>query len=431
MYLLKHPSGIYYTRIIFPTSLRSLGYPNEKRVSLQTKSRTLAVVRNLEMTSHIKRLFIELSQEQSFDFDVCSQAIDTIIDTIRSGYDVSDDDRTIGLPAPQQFQKKATSSSVDSLKPHNEYYDFRSWLDVFIQTKRNENVTALTLHQLQSRISHFLDYLDSNEIDCPDSGDMLSYIDFLRIQGRSPKTNKDYFAAIKQFFSWITAKNYLDKSPAQYVKPTFKKTKHASEERYRWSTLELNRLLHSSEFLRHSDDFKWITLLQLFMGMRTQEPCQLYLSNIHLSESIPFISIADNQPFQHLKNSQAVRDIPIHPHLLNVGFAAFVRSRSTLTDKPLFNYTPQGKDYDWSKLYRTQFGKLQIKLGMQPKLRPTAYGLRHTFIDELKQLDVPEHLVAEIVGHANPNMTFGRYGKKARLSKMLKTLKMLNLEDVL
>ncbi|CAH8185674.1 hypothetical protein VAE142_380001 [Vibrio aestuarianus] len=45
--------------------------------------------------------------------------------------------------------------------------------------------------------------------------------------------------------------------------------------------------------------------------------------------------------------------------------------------------------------------------------------------------DVPEHLVADIVGHSNPNMTFGRYGKKAQLSKMLETLKKLTLEEVL
>ncbi len=41
-------------------------------------------------------------------------------------------------------------------------------------------------------------------------------------------------------------------------------------------------------------------------------------------------------------------------------------------------------------------------------------------MDELKQLDEPEHRVAEIVGHVNPHMTFGRYGKKAQLDKQFK-----------
>lgn len=48
---------------------------------------------------------------------------------------------------------------------------------------------------------------------------------------------------------------------------------------------------------------------------------------------------------------------------------------------------------------------------MKPNDRPTAYGFRHTFIDCLKQTGVEEYQVAEVVGHANPNMTYGRYGK--------------------
>ncbi|EGQ8539266.1 tyrosine-type recombinase/integrase [Vibrio parahaemolyticus] len=433
MYLLKHPSGVFYTRIIFPSSLRSLGYPNERRVSLQTKNRPLAIVRNLEMTSHLKRLFIDLAQDESFDIALCSTAIESIIETLRSGYETPDDDRSNGLPISQITQPvfNTPQHAVGFHSAKNEYYDFRGWLREFIQTKTHENVTALTAHQLTTRISHFLNYLDSNLIDCPDSGSMLAYIDFLRTEGRSAKTNKDYFAATKQFLTWIHAKNYLEKNPAQSLKPSFKKTKHVSEERHRWSVAELKRFFHSPEFLGQTDDFKWITYLQLFMGMRTQEPCQLYISNVHLEDAIPFISISDRYQLQHLKNQQAVRPVPIHPYLLECGFAEFVESRSSNTDKPLFNYTPQGKDHDWSKLYRTQFGRLQTKLGMKPKARPTAYSLRHTFIDELKMKDVPEHLVADIVGHSNPNMTFGRYGKKAQLSKMLETLNKLTLEEVL
>jgi len=31
------------------------------------------------------------------------------------------------------------------------------------------------------------------------------------------------------------------------------------------------------------------------------------------------------------------------------------------------------------------------------------------FIDEMKKLDVSEHIVAQLVGHSNPNITYGRY----------------------
>lgn len=62
---------------------------------------------------------------------------------------------------------------------------------------------------------------------------------------------------------------------------------------------------------------------------------------------------------------------------------------------------------------------MQTRLGMRARARPTAYSLRHTFIDELKEKYIPEHSVAEVVGHTNPNMTYGRYAEKHRVDKLL------------
>ena len=55
---------------------------------------------------------------------------------------------------------------------------------------------------------------------------------------------------------------------------------------------------------------------------------------------------------------------------------------------------------------------------MPAKARPTAYGFRHTFIDELKQKGIEESLVAQIVGHTHHSLTFGRYGKKYPIEKL-------------
>lgn len=42
--------------------------------------------------------------------------------------------------------------------------------------------------------------------------------------------------------------------------------------------------------------------------------------------------------------------------------------------------------------------------------------MRHTFVDELQQADVSEHIVAELVGHSKKGITFGRYGKRVSVS---------------
>ena len=53
-YLLKNRNGNYYTRIPFPQSLRLLGCPLEIRVSLLTKDRSEATLRNLVAAHGIK-----------------------------------------------------------------------------------------------------------------------------------------------------------------------------------------------------------------------------------------------------------------------------------------------------------------------------------------------------------------------------------------
>ncbi|WP_033930095.1 site-specific integrase [Vibrio cholerae] len=432
MYLFKHPSSVYYTRVNFPSSLQKKGYPTEKRISLLTKERKLAIIRNLEMTAHLKGLFIDLLKDPDMDFYTCSTSIDTVVETLRSNYREEDQNRYYAsLPAvqddiqlPRHIDLQDERTYLQTVSPS---YHFRRWLAQFIQSKSTEGVVALTTHQLQQRVSHFLDYLDREELSEPSTGDMLSYIDHLRSEGRSAKTNKDYFASTKQFLSWCTIKEFILVNPAQSLKPSFKNTKHASDQRERWSIPELHKFFLSEGFKEQSEDFQWISYLQLFGGFRTQEPCQLYTNDVICDDAIPYISVADYYPYQHLKNQHAVRYVPIHPYLIERGFLDFVRSRKTATNQPLFHYTPQGKDNDWSKLYRTQFGKLQTRLGMKVKQRPTAYSLRHTFIDELKQLDEPEHRVAEIVGHVNPHMTFGRYGKKAQLDKQFKIVSKMQI----
>ncbi|NMU30534.1 integrase, partial [Vibrio parahaemolyticus] len=90
-------------------------------------------------------------------------------------------------------------------------------------------------------------------------------------EGRSTKTNKDYFSASKQFFKWLKSKKYIPNNPAQDLNPQFKSKKHVSEQRERWTTDELTLLIKSPAFTQQSLDFQWITKLQLFHGLRTGE----------------------------------------------------------------------------------------------------------------------------------------------------------------
>ncbi len=52
-------------------------------------------------------------------------------------------------------------------------------------------------------------------------------------------------------------------------------------------------------------------------------------------------------------------------------------------------------------------------------------------LDRLKNADVQEHVIAEVVGHENDNITTGRYGKKSDVTKLAEAVERLDYSTAL
>ncbi|ELB2150097.1 tyrosine-type recombinase/integrase [Vibrio parahaemolyticus] len=409
MYLLKLPSSVYYHRSPVPTTLRERGFPNEVRLSLLTKDRQIALERNMHLSLVVKQSFETALSDDALSYNDIKETLYQKLSELRDDY-VAD---TAHVLRP----------NVTGTKPQLNNFDAKHALSKFLQAKKSDSVTALTLHQLEQRTMHCLDFLESSSKPYNEEA-LEEYLEHLKSEGRSAKTNKDYFASIKQFFTWCHTKSLIKVNPCLNLTAKFKSIKHASEQRDVWKASELNLLLDSSEYQSKSEDFRYITELQIYHGLRPNEACQLFMGNIQYEDDLWFLDITDAGDKQHLKNVHSVRQIPLHPDMIEGGFIEFVKARanSTPSTLPIFHYQPYGQDHDWSKHYRVEFGKLQTKLGMRSGSRPTPYGFRHTFIDTLKNDELSESLVGQFVGHANQTMTFGRYGKKLKLRKLLKVV---------
>ncbi|GMQ48683.1 tyrosine-type recombinase/integrase [Vibrio sp. 10N] len=436
MYLQKAPNGVYQTRVCTPKELRFHGYPYDFKFSLLTRDRQLAIERNFEIAQCIRAAYRIAMQGTIPSAKTFTHTLREQIRVIRMEYnEAQQTDFSLEESSKPGFSDFPELDHIDfhTLEPYPasqqhpiSLYSVESLLREFLASKRVENVRALTVHQLEQRISHFLSFAHSNNTVYITSATFMQYVTQLHSEKRSMKTNKDYFASTTQFFGWLYQMDYISHNPTDKVSPKFRAKQHASTERERWTEKELFDFLSSKAFRNQSLDFQWITQLQLFHGLRTGEACQLYTNDVTEVEGIWCLHVNDKSTDQHLKNSHAIRFVPLHPHIRE-DFIAFVRSRSKRNNRPLFHYKPLSVDKDWTKTYRTQFGKVQTKIGMKPKHRPTSYGLRHTFIDQLKIADEAEHVVAEIVGHTNPHMTFGRYGKKLKVTRLLEAVAKFNM----
>ncbi|EOV2008179.1 tyrosine-type recombinase/integrase, partial [Vibrio parahaemolyticus] len=410
------------TRISTPAILQtSLGYPREIRLSLFTKYRRLATKRNAQLASAIHTLH-EQALAENIPYTDFKISLSTKVAEIRQQF-------CSNLPHVDNPQSKCTSMSMETRAmpapaPEESLnsrlvgaQELTTELNNFIRSKRLEQVTPLTLTQLNQRCTNFLNYLAKQEI-CLSAKAANTYRDHLIEKGLSAKTVKEYIAANKQFFDYCERIELIERNIFKAVKAPKSRGTKASQQRDRWQLKDLKRLFSSPEFRKKDTQFQWTTKLQLYQGCRPSEVCQLTTNDIQVIEGVSCITVSDSDAAQRLKTSNAFRTIPLHYQLIKEGFLDYVQERREQKQKQLFDYKPHGENKDWSFRYRTNLGKLQTTIGMKPNARPTAYSFRHTFIDELKIADIPEHIVAEIVGHAHPNITFGRYGKQANIQQL-------------
>jgi len=429
---------VYFTRICLAKSLRDKGFPFDIKVSLLTCDRAEAVIRNIDVAGTLKRIINSIDHKTRINDFI--RYVDEVINEIRAEFDNNNSARTAqanGHKIPIRETKLYEHRETTAIAQAMPVVTLDDALSEFVASKHKSGIRPLSIKQLAQRTRHFIELLPiianrsskntqalcTNDIT---SADAMKYRDELLTQGRSYKSNKEYLAAVFQFFKWCQLMNYCNHNPFENVTVGQKPKVKANQERDRWDTSELKRLLHSAEFNASTPDFKWVTRLMLYGGLRPSEACQLRPSNIKLIDGIHCINIDDSGDNQRLKNLNAKRTTPIHPKLIAQGFIEFVTQRQC--QPQLFDYKPVGGNEDWSKTYCKQLAKLQSQIGMKSNQRPTSYSFRHTFIDEMKKLDVSEHIVAQLVGHSNPNITYGRYGKDVQAKALLKYLEKIEYD---
>lgn len=433
MYLYRAPNNVYFTRICLSKYLRDKGFPFDVKVSLLTRDRAEAVIRNIDVAGTLKKIIKSIDHKTRINDFI--RYVDEVINHLRAQFDAaSDTDAMINITQKRHSipirdtklsEHRITTSVVQAMP----VLGLDEALSAFIISKQKSAIRPLSIKQLEQRIRHFIDTVSSKSTSKAESkcvhditsADAMTYRDSLLTQGRSYKSNKEYLAAIFQFFKWCQLMNYCNHNPIESVTVGQKPKAKANQGRNRWTASELKRLICSTAFNDSTADFKWVTLMMLYGGLRPSEACQLLSSDIMQVDGVDCISVDDSSAGQRIKNINAKRYVPIHKAILEQGFMAFVTQRKAKQTQ-LFDYKPVGINEDWSKNYCKQLAKLQNEIGMQANKRPTAYGLRHTFIDEMKQLDISEHIVAQIVGHANPNITYSRYGKDVNVAALLKDI---------
>ncbi len=153
----------------------------------------------------------------------------------------------------------------------------------------------------------------------------------------------------------------------------------------------------------------YVPMLLWYQGGRREEFCGLTVDDVILDNGpIPYIHIAPNK-ICRIKNKQSVRNSPLHPDVLRLGFLDYVAAVKALGYLRLFpdlhspsTQSPLG-DRFYDEFRPVLTGADTDEAGF------VIHSLRRGFGDALKQKRVVEEERAEMLGHKGKTETTERY----------------------
>ncbi|MCL7421608.1 MAG: tyrosine-type recombinase/integrase [Methylobacter sp.] len=228
---------------------------------------------------------------------------------------------------------------------------------------------------------------------------------------------------VSVFFNWAEDQGYITKNPFEGL--TLGKKKRASEERQAFNKDDLVKLFGSKDYQRgfkHPYQY-WVPIIGLHTGMRLEEICRLRVHNFRQIDGIDIIEIAPDSQWKG-KTSAALRLIPIHPIMVDLGLLDYVEKCRAGGKARLFEeLKPVNGEY--GRAPSKWFRRYRIRCGITDSGK-VFHSFRHTLANELKQHRFPRELTEAIMGHENDSMSYGRYGKDYRVDVMFDAIKQVD-----
>lgn len=197
--------------------------------------------------------------------------------------------------------------------------------------------------------------------------------------------------------------------------------KRADEERNAYSKSDIAKIVSSLPVDTAKPERYWIPLIGLYSGMRLNEACQLYVSDVICFDEQWSFSI-NSEKDKRLKNTASERIIPIHPELIERGLLEYVEEMKNSNSPRLWMNLTWHELYGHSNKFCKWYQRFN-RINVTDNPKKVFHSMRHTVADTLKQAGVLESVIAELVGHStSSSMTMGRYGKRYQPKVLLEAL---------
>jgi integrase len=235
----------------------------------------------------------------------------------------------------------------------------------------------------------------------------------------SAATANEILINVSALFRWLVKRNLVR---CDYFEDL--RLEESGEARDRFSVADLELIFNHPTFTEHqfSKEYHFFgILIALHSGMRQNEIFQLRLKDIIEVDGILCMNVTEEEGETSVKTDAGIRQVPIHPKLLELGFGDYIRSRQD--HEWLFENGSRANVFSqWFAAFKKQFiGDCTTKV---------FHSFRHTVIDDLKQVEANYHSIKGVVGHSDllpieyqkKDLTMDGYGKNYGVTIAYRTI---------
>ncbi|AKE08964.1 site-specific integrase [Serratia liquefaciens] len=335
-------------------------------------------------------------------------------------------------------------------------------LEAFLVYKNTGDIKLASEEKIRSRIEHFTEIMGDlplGELDREVVKDYVARMQkmpgnlyLMRRKYKISETNKliekaladgqpvmsrdaigRHIESLGSMLRWAKSERYLLDNPAENVLAQRRVMVREQDRRDLFTEEELIQIFSADWFkigagtpnqygryTRFRPYHYWLPLLALYLGGRINELCQLYLADIRTDKNgVVYVDfnldtpdkVVDDEALaggdKSLKTVNAIRQVPIHPRLIELGLLEYVDALKAAGHDRLFPELKHNRIKGYraaaSKWFNENyFGKF---LGFPRDGKKTFHSLRHTFINAVEAFESNERTIAQLVGHIRGSTT--------------------------
>lgn len=260
-----------------------------------------------------------------------------------------------------------------------------------------------------AKLAAFLGHDDARRVTPEDvvrfKDHRLSEVNHKTGKPASPKTVKDSdLAGLKAVFGWAVTNRLLPSNPAEGITLKVRKPKRLRLKGF--TDEEANAILKAARELQRGKENpktfaakRWVPWLQAYTGARVGEMAQLRKQDLRNEKGVWVLTVT---PEAGTVKTGEAREIPLHPHLVELGFPDFVRS---CPEGHLF-LNPNDRIGDEEKKVlgplqgvKNRLAEFAREVVGDPRVQPT-HGWRHRFKTLWREAGLDPRVMDVIQGHA-------------------------------